>query len=139
MTKEKDMFDTDNEVQATNTVAWNKIGDFISGTYIGVRKNVKTEFGLKNIYQILARKGAWTSKEGETEEAIEDQVYGVWGKDDILKAALGGLKIGQNVGIKFTESQKSSKGNPAKIVKVFTDGTMNTAWLEQQDPTDGEI
>ena len=135
----KDIFDDANKVEATSTVAWNKVGDFISGTYVSVRRNVQTIHGAKDIYQILARKGAWTTKDGKVEEAVEGQVYGVWGKDDILCAGLNQLKVGQNVGIKLTELRKSTMGNPAKIVEVFSDGTVNTEWLEQQDPTDGEV
>lgn len=135
----KDIFDSNNEVQATSTVAWNKVGDFISGTYIGVRRQIQTIHGPKDIYQILARKGTWTTKDKDTETAIENQVYGIWGKDDILCAGLNQLKVGQNVGCKLVEIKKSNKGNPAKIVKVYTDGTMNEQWLEQQEPTDGEV
>lgn len=142
--KEKDIFDPENEATVGDTVAWNKVGDFIAGTYIGVKKNVETKHGLKSIFQILARRGAWTQKDKldgkeTTVEAVEGEVYGVWGKDDILSSSLGALKIGQNVGVKFTESKPSTKGNAAKIVKVYADGTVNSEWLEQQDPTDGEV
>lgn len=127
-----DIFDEKNEMKP-QSVDWQKVGDNIVGTLIDVRNNLKTAFGLNTLYEIRAKSGFFHVKDSNTKVEIkEGDIWGVWGRGDIFNGQMRRIKIGQKVGLKFTETQPSSMGNPAKIIKVFNDGTMDDDWLAQQ-------
>lgn len=132
----KDIWDDSNEVKTT-TVSWGKVGDNIQGTLVGARE-VETTFGPRVLFEVKADTGVFHDGDVKT-EISQDEVWGVWGKDQILTSSLQRLKFGQKVGLKFVEEKKSKFGNPAKIVKVFTTGEMDKEWLEGQEVTPEDI
>ncbi len=82
---------------------WNpEEGDEISGTYLGVQEEVGEN--KSNLYAI------------ETSEAKQ---LGVWGCK-VLDGKMIGIKIGQQVKIKFNGRVKPDKGKEYKSYDIFT-------------------
>lgn len=126
----KDIFDESNEVQP-QSINWGKVGDNIFGTKVGQRGGVATKFGEKNtVYEVKAEGGVFHTKKGEEVTLKAGDVWSVWGRNDIFDAQMNRMQIGQKFGLKFVESKPSSMGNDAKIIKVYTDGSMDEAYLE---------
>lgn len=131
------IFDDKNEARPS-VIDWGKVGDFVEGTFIGVRRGIETRFGLNDLYELIVKEGQYHDREtGEVVVLKDGDVCGVWGRNDIFDGTMNRLRPGQRVGLKFTESKPSSKGNDSKIVKIFMDGTMNEAWLAQQQDVAG--
>ena len=126
-----DIFDESNEVQP-QSINWGQVGDYLKGTKVGQRGGVNTRFGENVIFEIKVEGGTFHDKDGKAIEMKEGEVWGVWGRNDIFDAQLKRMQIGQKLGLKFTESKPSTMGNDAKIIKVFTTGEMDQAWLDSQ-------
>lgn len=141
-----DDFDESNVV-VSNWVKWNVIGeDKIMGTLTGKREMKSSipgkEGDLVNIYDIKADYGSFHVTDDakvvvpEPIAISEGENYSVGG-NNIIDRQMRNIKIGQKVGLKYTEQVPSkTKGfAPAKIIKVYTpkneDGTfkMDTEWL----------
>ena len=152
--KEKDIFDESNfgadSEMSSQTVDWGKVGDTFTGTFVKARHNVETQFGENSIYDFFAEKGSFhkvTNKiAAEKPTTInKGETWAVWGRNDLFNGQMNSLRPGQVVKLTFTEEQKSRKGNPAKIVKIYApknnDGTpvMNKEWIEAQSVTAGDF
>lgn len=148
MSKERDVFSEGNEVKA-NWIKWGKVGDKIQGTLISVREipsklPPKTplkagEVNMVKLYEILATAGEFHNiekkKVSETPTIINEGEVWLVGGGVGIDASLRNVKIGQILGIKFTE-EKASKDpmmNDTKVKKVYTEGKMNEAWLAEQE------
>lgn len=147
--KKVDDFDSANEVQS-NWVKFNVEGeDKIMGTLIGIRKIKSSIPGHEgedvNVYDLKADYGSFHITDDNKkviEEPITVEAESIWsiGGKDIIDRQMINVKVGQKIGLKFTEQVPSkTKGfAPAKIVKVFTpkndDGSfkMDTEWLESE-------
>ena len=130
------IFDDKNELQP-QSIDWGKIGDHVFGTKVGQRSGIKTKYGLNNLYELKIEFGSFhrindDKSVGEEVVLKPGEVWSVWGRGDIFDGQFNRMQIGQKLGLKFTESQPSSKGNDAKIVKVYTTGEMDTEWLESR-------
>jgi hypothetical protein len=128
----EDIFDSQNEMQP-QSINWGQVGDNVVGTKVGQRSGVPTRFGKNTIYEVLVESGTFHTKDGVEVKLQSGDVWGIWGRGDIFDAQMNRMKIGQKFGLKFTESKESSKGNDAKIVKVYTTGAMNEEWLGAQE------
>ena len=126
-----DFFNDSNEVQP-QSINWGQVGDWLKGTKVGQRTGVKTRFGDNTIFEIMVESGSFHDDNGKTVELKAGDVWGVWGRNDIFDAQMKRMQIGQKFGLKFTESKPSTMGNDAKIIKVFTTGEMDQAWLDSQ-------
>lgn len=150
----KDIFDDSNfgaETEVSgNTVDWGKVGDFMVGTFVKARHGVDTQYGENSIYEFYCEKGSFhkvTDKVAADEPTVihKGESWSVWGRNDLFNGQMNSLKPGQVVKLSFTEEQKSTKGNPAKIIKIFApknnDGSvvMNQEWLEAQSVTGGDM
>lgn len=125
------IFDDKNEMQP-QSINWGKVGDNLVGTKIGQKSGVKTKFGLNMLYDVKVESGVFHTKEGKEIVLKAGDVWGVWGRGDIFDGQLNRMQIGQKFGLKFVESKPSTMGNDAKIIKVYTTGEMDNAWLESQ-------
>lgn len=137
------IFTAGNEIKP----AWWKAGkveDNVFGTLIGVREMESQLPGKKGelvkIYEILADGGEFhetdeNKKPVEIATTINKGETWLVGGSAGLDNAMRNVKVGQIVGIKFTEEKPSkTKGfNPTKVKKVFTDGNMNKGWLEERE------
>jgi hypothetical protein len=130
-----DIFDEQNEVKP-QSINWGKVGDNVAGTKVGQRKGVKTKFGLNTCYEIKVSGGFFHDANGEKVELQAGDIWSLWGRNDIFNAQMDRMQIGQIFGLKFTESKPSTMGNDAKIIKVFTKGEIDTAWLESNPETE---
>ncbi len=138
----KDMFDEGNEVKSA-WVSWGKPGDNVVGTLIAKydRENSisgKTE--MQTIYEIKVLKGEFHPlKQDDNGNYIPEekpivietgQIYNIGGKPAI-DSQMRNVKIGQILGMKFTESVPAkTKGNyPTKVIKLYTEGKMDEEFL----------
>lgn len=134
----KNPYDDANEVKSP-IIDWGEVGDNINGTFIGANK-AETQYGPNILYEIKADGGEYhviTDKvvAKEVTEIPAGEIWAVWGRGEMFDSQMKRIKFGQKLGIKFMESRPSTKGNPAKIVKIFTTGEMDTEWLEGQEVT----
>lgn len=119
-------------------VVFGKVGDFIKGTLVDIREIEDSgpygKGGKVKIYEILTETGSFhelDDKRNPKDPAIKigaGEYYSVFGKPSI-DDAMRRIKLGQIVGIRFTEEKPSkTKGyNPSKVIKVFP-GPMNEQW-----------
>lgn len=129
MEKLPDIFNDKNEVQP-QSINWGKIGDNVFGTKIGQRNDIDTKFGKNSIYAVKVEGGFFHNKQGEKVELKAGETWEVWGRNDIFDAQMNRMQIGQKFGLKFTESHPSTKGNEAKIIKIYTTGEIDKEFLE---------
>jgi hypothetical protein len=133
---------------ATNTVKFNEVGDFITGTLIRISKTTKPDaYGkVSAIHTIKAKEGRFfgSSKNPKTGKAVLDTEHTTINEGEewtvfstgVLEQRLKSIKIGQIFQIKFTELKPSDKGNDAKIKTVFPardskgNIVMDTEWIE---------
>ena len=150
MTTTTNVFDEKNygaeSAMSSLTVDWGKIGDYILGTFVRVRHNVKTKHGENSIYEIFAERGQFNRLDnkvltGEVVNIGKDEIWGVWGrKNDIFNGQMNSLRPGQVVKLIYAEDKKTDIGT-AKIVKIYApkdnEGKvmMNQEWLDNQSVT----
>lgn len=122
----------DPENEATNNfVSWSEVGDFVLGTLVATKEVASTlpdKAGeMQKIYEIKVREASYhvlDEKKKVVEEPIvpeEESIVSVGGRKTI-DGRMAHVKIGQIVGLKFTEELPSkTKGyNPTKLIKVYT-------------------
>lgn len=137
-----DIFDEGNAV-ANNWVKFTKKGDYIKGTLLSRRqvenKKADKPGTMQWIYEIKAAHGDFHML-NDLKEIVEPsvkieegEVYNVGGHYT-FDPAMTKIKIGQIFAVRFEETKPSgTKGYaPMKIFKVYTNGTMDDAWLEEQ-------
>lgn len=144
MAKEKeDLFNEDNEVR-TSWVKFSKVGDYISGTLVGVREVKSTlpgkEGEMTKVYEIKASAGEFhdiDDKKQVIEDPISINAGEIWnvGGGVVLDAQMRNIKLGQKLGVKFTgEKAAQKKGfNAMKIKKVYSKGEMDEEWIKEQE------
>lgn len=142
--KQDDFFSDENAVKGS-WVSWGKIGDSVKGTIVDRYERPDTLSKVKGamqvIYEIkvmsgsfhalLKQEGGGPGKPADEPTILkEGEIWNI-GCKPTLAAQMKNAKIGQIVGLKFMETVKSkTPGNyDAKIVKVFTQGVMDEAWL----------
>lgn len=141
---------------STNTVKFNQIGDFITGTLISVSAMTRPDkFGkLSNVYTVLTKEGKFLGthknpKTGKNELDKEDTVINPdeeWSifaeKKMVFDQRLKSVKIGQFFKVELTEIKASTKGNDAKIKTVYPgldkkgSPVFNTKWIETKKEQD---
>ena len=154
-TTKVDDFDSANEVQS-NWLKWNVVGeDKFVGTLIAKRSMKSSipgkEGEMVNVYDFKVSYGLFHVTDDDKKVVpepvtIEDgEIYSVGGTK-IIDRQMTNIKIGQIIGLKYTETVPSkTKGfAPAKIIKVFLqkndDGSlkMDEEFLaERNSPEDG--
>lgn len=133
-----------NEVKSS-FFKWGKVGDYIEGTLIGVREmlsNLPGKAGEKvKVYEIKADEGAFhdiDSKKQPVEQPTMIKPGDVWliGGKKQLDGQMTRIKLGQKVAMKFADEKESKqKGfNALKLIKVYTDGSMDEQWLAEVEP-----
>lgn len=121
-------------------------GDYLIGTFIEVSKTTSPDsYGkLSHIYRVKTQEGSFfgSTKNDKTKKWVMDTEPTLIGKDEDYtffisndKGAVIGkmkdIKVGQKFKILFEESKPTTKGNDAKIVKVFA-GKMDQEYLDSQ-------
>lgn len=115
----------------SQAVTFGKPGDFIKGTYTGV-KDVKTDLGPTKLYELKGLVGMYHTVDGKknpVEPAVkisEGQFYDVWrGREGgAIDKLFSRSKLGDIVSIQFKEEQPSkNKGYaPFKVFKTVQYG-----------------
>jgi hypothetical protein len=102
-------------------VKFNKVGDFIEGVYVSSEMPTKPDKYGKTERKLFikAKKGTWFESDGSKTDAVEGDVYRISAKPAI-EAQMKKTVIGQIVRFKLTELKKSDKGNPTKIITVYS-------------------
>jgi hypothetical protein len=138
----KDIFGGENEIKA-NWIKWGKIGNKVFGTLVGVRE-MKSQMPGKEgqmvkIYELLTEDGEFNDivdkvVSAEVTKINKGETWLVGGGPG-LDNAMRNIKVGQIIGIKFTEEKppKQKGFNPIKVKKVYTEGKMNEEWLKEQN------
>ena len=139
-----DVFSEENEVKIVyKTIKFGRVGDYFKGTLINntrtMQNNLSEKKEMQTIFELKAKEGSLhliTDRQVDPNAtkivAGEDWSF-ITGKTVMLKA-LEKAKIGQIIGLKFTEEKKAGKKgfNPAKIIKIFL-GKMDDEWLKSQE------
>lgn len=147
--KQMDLFSEENAV-SSNFISWGVPGDYIVGTLASTRQvenNLPDKKGeMQTIYEFKVTDGMFHKLDDkkqpipEAERCQAGEFWNVGGKKGI-DAQMRNVKIGQILGMKFMEETPSkTKGfNPTKVIKVFTEGKMDTEFLTSMDTrTDAE-
>lgn len=121
-------------------------GDYLVGTLVEVTKTTSADaYGkLSHIYRVFTKEGKFfgsTKNEKtkkyvlDTEQTVvnpgEDYMIFISNDKGAVLGKMGDIKVGQNFKIVFEEEKPTSKGNPAKIIKVFA-GKTNQEWIDAQ-------
>lgn len=129
-----------------NTMAFGKIGDVIQGTLVSVNKmTTPDKYGKRStIYGIKALAGL-THPSDKVTGALLDPItikagdmWSVFG-NEAVERQMANVAIGSIIMIKFTESKPTTKGNAAKIKKVYVKKDavgkpeVDPTWLAAQD------
>jgi hypothetical protein len=145
----KDIFSEENEMKSA-WVSWGKVGDSIVGTLIAKYQKEQTFDGktsMQWIYEIKASGGAFHQLERddnsnwvpvkEPTKVNPDETWNIGGKAGI-DAQMRNVKLGQIVGLKYTESipNKDKTKYPTKKIQVYTNGEMDEAWIEENKALD---
>lgn len=141
------------EESKPKTMKFGQVGDYIKGTLIDVNKTTSPDAyrHLSYIYRVKALEGEFlgSTKNEKTGKWVLDKEVTKINKDEdytifistgkgVLIGAMKDVKIGQKFMIKFTELKPTTKGNDAKIIKVFPGKTpqglplMDQEWLDSQ-------
>jgi|SRR3990172_934062 len=141
--KQASLFSEENAV-SSNFITWGAPGDYVAGTLVSTRlveNNLPDKKGeMQTIYEIKVSDGAFHKLDDkknpvpEVTKCVAGEFWNVGGKKGI-DAQMRNVKIGQILGMKFMEETPSkTKGyNPTKVVKIFTEGLMDTEWMTSMD------
>lgn len=122
--------DESNEAK-NNFVSWGEIGDYILGALVSAKQVPSTlpdkQGEMQWVYEFKVRECSYhilDDKKKVIEEPVEPEegeIVSVGGRSTI-DSRMARIKIGQIVGLKFTEEMAAkTKGyNPTKLIKVFT-------------------
>lgn len=136
-----DIFNDKNELKSS-WIKFSSVGDHVFGTLIAVREvmsNIpgKASQEMVKVYEIKVDGGEFHDID-ENKKVIETPIKlnagDIWnvGGGFMLDGQMRNIKIGQKIGIKYTaDKPNKQKGfNPMKIKKVYSEGKMDTEWLE---------
>jgi len=142
-----DIYNDDNAVKSS-WMKWGKPGDAVKGILMS-REQRENDYNGKKVMQTIYEMkviegsfhdlsqdeatGNWIAAEKPT-KMQKDDIYNVGGKAAI-DSQMRNIKIGQIVALKFMESVPSKKkGNyPTKVVKIYTRGDMDEAFLAERE------
>ena len=138
------LLDEKNAVKSS-WVKWTVVGDFITGVLAGVRERKSTLPGKENemqkVYEVIASAGQWhdtDEKKNPVKPPVKILAGESWfvGGRQGLDQQMSRIRIGQKIGIKFCEEvpAKTKGFNALKIVRVFTKGEIDEAYLAGKDP-----
>lgn len=146
------MSDNYEEIKA-KTFKFGQVGDFIKGTLTGVAKTTSPDSYGKHshIYSVKAEEGTFlgSSKNEKTGKFVPDKEPTVINKGEefnffisndkgVVISSMKDLRIGQKFMIKFMETKPTTKGNDAKIIKVFAGKDAGGAPLLDQEWLDAK-
>ncbi len=116
----------------TQTVKWGKIGDWMRGTLADKSRISESEYGgkhkIQRVYEFKVKAGMFhgiNKDKSIAEEPTfleEGTFWTIFAEvDSVLDAQLNKAKVGQDVGVRYTEDKESKTAgfNPTKIRKVF--------------------
>jgi hypothetical protein len=145
----------DREV-TSQIIKFNCVGDFLKGTLTNVQKMEKVDkWGkINTVYTVKSKEGLFhdSRKNEATGKSDVDAKPTAIGEGEewtifaygVTAGLMSKIKIGQKFMIKFVELKPSTKGQDAKIKKVFPAMDENglpiidTAWIESQK-ADGQF
>jgi len=115
-----DIFSQGSEVRGTYA-EWKEVGDNYQGTFVGKRKAIDSYGNDQIIYEIKREDGSIIMVAVRTtKEPFHNQMRHV--------------NLGQIIGVKFTGTIPSEKGNDTKILSVFADAKIvDEDWMKNRD------
>ena len=143
------LFDDNNAVKS-QWIKWGMVGDYIAGTFIEVRE-ITSQFPGKEgervkVYEIKADEGSFhdlDERRNPVNPPISIKEGDIWiiGGRQGIDAQMRNIKIGQKIGMKYTDEKPAkTKGfNALKILKVYTEGVMDEAYLDSYEPSAKDI
>lgn len=153
MAEQEERYD---EIKAKN-FKFGAPGDYLKGTLLSVDKTTSPDAYGKHsyIYKVKGKEGSFygSTKNEKTKKFVmdaeptvvtegEEYVFFVATDKGVLIGAMKDVKIGQKFKIQFVETKPTTKGNDAKIIKVFAgkgaDGSplMDESWVEANKPNE---
>ena len=123
MTEKKDKFAGFEEVQKLN-VTFNKVDDYIKGTYLEKIKGTQPDqYGkISDSYSIKVDEGTLHDALGANVIIEAGQIWRLYGGKTVIDSGLSQAKVGQKIVVQMIELRPTKKGNPAKIMKVLHGG-----------------
>jgi len=122
---------TGREVKSS-TVKFNVVGDYVVGTLLGVKTNVKTQVGLANVWNLRAKVGSFhPSNLGEPQLVEESEDTSFFAKPGgLLDEKMKKIKNGQIFKVELTElkDSKFGEGHEQKLYSV-QQGAMDPEYM----------
>ena len=115
-----DIFDEKNSMRDT-WFAPKQIGDAVQGTYVGKREGVNKYNHEQFIYELKNESGIVNVAVRKTHKAFVER--------------MDQIRLGQIVGVKFTELLPSKEGgrNPTKVLRIYANPhIVDQAWIDEQ-------
>ena len=122
------LFDPTHEVQRKQ-LKFGKVGDWFKGTIVDNSRQIENKLSAKRemqtIYEFKAQGGSFHGitdlKVHNEPTVVEPGGYWSYFAKPVMHGQLKDAKIGQIVGLHFSEERKSEQAgrNPAKIIKVY--------------------
>lgn len=147
----KSAWDSDENEATNNFLKWGDVGDYVLGTLISKKQVPSTLEDKKGemqwVYELKVKEGEYhdidPKTKGPTGDAIvlnEGDIINVGGRS-MYDSRMARVKIGQVVGLKFTEvlPAKSKSRSDTKLIKTYTpkgdDGEfeMDTVFLAEKE------
>ena len=140
------------EIKAKN-FKFGAVGDFLVGTLVDVSKTTSPDKynKLSHIYKVKTKEGSFydstkNEKTGKFKideqptivEAGEDYVFFVSNDKGTVISKMKDVIIGQKFKIQFTETKPTTKGNDAKIIKIFAGKNPDGSPLMDQEYLDSQ-
>lgn len=116
----KDIWKEGSEVQA-GWLKFSKIGDKFDGTYVDKYSAKDSKFNKEQVVFVFKKDGSVFN-------------WGINTSRKNLIQRMASLKFGQIVGIEFSDTKDSGKGNDTKLYKIIANPTIvDEDWLKEQE------
>jgi len=114
------------EVEAGGTIKFSTPGDYVVGTLLNMKPNIKTDFGLTNFWSLRAKNGSFHNSlhnvvDVEATTISEGDEVGFFAKPGgVLDEKIKKIKLGQifKVELKELKASKYGAGHEQKIYSV---------------------
>lgn len=130
--QKKSAWDSDENEATNNFLKWGDVGDYVFGTLISKKQVPSTLEDRKGemqwVYEIKVKEGQYHDIDGKTKAAVGDPI--ILNEGDVISVGgrsmydsrMARVKVGQMVGLKFTEVLEATKKgrSDTKLIKTYT-------------------
>lgn len=129
--------DDDSAEMKDANMTWGKVGDYIMGTLVDVKRGIDTQYGLNDVYIIMAKEGEYheTVKDKDGNKVLADKptpisesdYMSVWGRTKRFNDQMERIRIGQILCLKLREiiPSKKESNQPFKRIAIYTKGVID--------------